>query len=187
MALLDGYTREAVTSMVAALERFIEFYILIICLAKGKKAKDFASFWRLVGRQSERQIGAFLVLSLLEENQTIPDLNERANFRNKVIHQGYLPSVSEAIDYGEYVLGIIFPILKDLREKYPKQLDQADHMHLSKKLDLVENSRITSSSGPTIINMQSLYAADFGETTFEEALEQMKTESYSRICFVRSM
>ena len=39
MALLDGYTREAVASMSAALERFYEFYVLIICLGEASLSR----------------------------------------------------------------------------------------------------------------------------------------------------
>lgn len=35
MALLDGYTREAVSSMAASLECFFEYYVLAISLKHG--------------------------------------------------------------------------------------------------------------------------------------------------------
>jgi hypothetical protein len=41
MALIDGYPREAVTSIAASLERFYEFYVTVTCL---KYDMDIAGF-----------------------------------------------------------------------------------------------------------------------------------------------
>src|SRR3989304_3215850 len=35
MALLDGYTREAVSSIAASLERFFEYYVAVVSLKHG--------------------------------------------------------------------------------------------------------------------------------------------------------
>src|SRR5690349_15050764 len=48
MALIDGYPREAVTSMAAALERFYEFYITVICLKHGVDKDGYERTWKHV-------------------------------------------------------------------------------------------------------------------------------------------
>src|SRR5688572_21926828 len=69
-ALLDGYTREAVASMAAALERFYEFYLKVVCLKHGIADFDFKNSWKFVSAQSERQLGAFLFTYLFENKRT---------------------------------------------------------------------------------------------------------------------
>jgi hypothetical protein len=61
MALLDGYTREAVSSIAAAIERFYEFCIQVFVINKGIDYEVFEKTWKLMKSQSERQIGALLV------------------------------------------------------------------------------------------------------------------------------
>src|SRR4051794_31915548 len=60
MALMDGYTREAVSSIAASLERFFEYYMLVISLKYGLKYEQFRKAWNPISRLSERQLGAFL-------------------------------------------------------------------------------------------------------------------------------
>ena len=43
----------------------------------------------------------------------------KTEFRNDVIHKGRIPSRDEAINYGQAVLDVIRPILKQVRKKYP--------------------------------------------------------------------
>src|ERR1700704_4595188 len=60
-ALLDGYYREAVTSFAVALERFYETFIQFYFAVRNPDAFDWDAFWKNLGKQSERQLGAFCV------------------------------------------------------------------------------------------------------------------------------
>ena len=57
-ALHDGYTRAAVSSCVAALERFYEFYVAVTAEASNVGPEELALAWKAVSRQSERQSAA---------------------------------------------------------------------------------------------------------------------------------
>src|SRR5882757_4437311 len=73
-AIADGYYREAITSFAAALERFYEFYIAVICRKRGLAGDAFAATWKGVVNQSERQFGAFQFLYLAETGSAPPVL-----------------------------------------------------------------------------------------------------------------
>ncbi|MFT3910284.1 MAG: hypothetical protein QM737_12715 [Ferruginibacter sp.] len=115
MALIDGYTKEAVSTYSSALERFIEFYILTIFMVKKKTKHDFDRLWKTMVKQSERQLGTYLTLVTLEGHTNLWD-SERSGFRNLVIHQGLIPTYNKAIDYGNYVLKFIRNGLEELRK-----------------------------------------------------------------------
>lgn len=116
-ALLDGYTREAVASFAASLERFYEFYIKVLRLKHQISDSEFEKSWKLVSNQSERQLGAFLFLYLLENRKAIDfqDINKQVKFRNDVIHKGYIPLTEEVLKYGEIVLNFVFTVSKELK------------------------------------------------------------------------
>jgi hypothetical protein len=127
MALLDGYTREAVASLAAALERFYEFYVEVIRLKHGISDEEFDKVWKFMSKQSERQLGAFAFTYLLE-NKSLPAYfegffnkkkvgkKELQKFRNDVTHAGYIPTHEEVVEYGEHVLAFIFGVLKELKD-----------------------------------------------------------------------
>ena len=100
-AMSDGYFREAVSSFAAALERLHEFCIRVICRKNGVSVDMFALGWKDIASQSERQLGAFCMLYLSETKCSPPLL--RPDFRNRVIHKGYLPSEAETVAYAKAV------------------------------------------------------------------------------------
>jgi hypothetical protein len=130
-AIADGYYREAVSSFTASLERFYEFFIKAVLLHKGIDQEIFQQAWKLVAAQSERQLGAFAFLYLREFGRP-PSLlsSSKVEFRNKVIHQGKIPSRQEALDYGQAILDIVRPILKQAKEKYPDGVRKTVDQHL---------------------------------------------------------
>ncbi len=120
LALLDGHTREAVSSFHAALERFYEFYIRVIGLKHNIPSTVMEKGWKEISNQSERQYGAFCALYLLE-NKSAFHLDEKlVRFRNDVIHKGYMPGQKKVIDYAGKLLSIMTevsrPFLGDDRE-----------------------------------------------------------------------
>jgi hypothetical protein len=118
-ALNDGYTRESVSSFASSLERFYEFYINFQILNCGISQKLAAQAWKTVSNQSERQLGAFTYLYLFTFGGLPPELtSENRNFRNKVIHKGYIPSVDEAQEFGRVVYNQIMAVIAELEEKY---------------------------------------------------------------------
>jgi hypothetical protein len=108
LALIDGYGREAVSSIASSIERFYELYIKAICLKNGVYFNKITESWNKIAVQSERQLGAFIFVYLLE-NKTRPKLlsDKLIKFRNNVIHRGYIPSDDEVIKYAWKVAQII--------------------------------------------------------------------------------
>ncbi|HYX72383.1 MAG TPA: hypothetical protein VE732_06405 [Nitrososphaera sp.] len=116
VALLEGYYREAVANLAGALERFMEFYVSVMMIKAGINEKEFNETWKLVSNQSERQLGAFAFVYLNENKQPPKYLSNNAiNFRNNVIHKGYIPTYQEVCKYGQAVLSFIDPIFEGLK------------------------------------------------------------------------
>lgn len=115
-ALEDGYSREAVANFAASMERMHEFYIRVVCKKHSIPDDMVRDTWKQVANQSERQLGAFSFLYLLETKKNPPPL-PMVDFRNKLIHKGYIPSYAQSLDYGkivhEYMTHIVAQMNRD--------------------------------------------------------------------------
>lgn len=85
-----------------------------------------AEAWKALSRQSERQLGAYISASLLlfKECPSLPN-NKQIEFRNSVIHKGYIPTVDEAANFGDHVMALINGDLERLRRVAPESLKRA--------------------------------------------------------------
>ena len=117
-AIIDGYTLEAASSFYSAYERFLEFFIRVICDKRGVKPDSFKKTFKQISRQSERQVGAFLFLYLLEFEKPYKLNDKITEFRNKVIHKGYIPTPKEAEDFGGKVYAEIYALTQLLKKNY---------------------------------------------------------------------
>jgi hypothetical protein len=118
-AIFDGYYREAVASFASGLERFFEFYIRVICGVYKIDAEKVTAAWKAVERQSERQLGAYVMAHLLDAREPPALLPiKQVEFRNDVIHRGYIPRKEEAIKFGNVSSGVVIPCLSELKKKY---------------------------------------------------------------------
>ena len=112
-------------SFAAALERFFEFYVKAHAL-EGAAARggDFGAAqatldrtWRHVASQSERQLGMMTLAYFLREGRE-PDFMDGkslgSDFRNRVIHRGYLPTHAEVEAYAARVFALIDRLLTEL-------------------------------------------------------------------------
>lgn len=124
-ALMDGYAREAVASFSAALERFLEFYVRAFALERSADAeRDFdevsaalEATWKHVVSQSERQVGMFALAYFVREGKEPDFLTAKSlgtDFRNKVVHRGYLPTREEVEVYAAQVFSLIDRLLTEL-------------------------------------------------------------------------
>lgn len=129
-AILDGYYREAVSSFSASLERLFEFFIEAAHLTKHGKSSEFYATWKLVRKQSERQLGMFLGLYLQETGNLPPVLAEdQIAFRNRVIHQGQIPSEAEAVAFGQAVIDVVHAVLVVMAKRYRKAVEDLIFNH----------------------------------------------------------
>lgn len=179
-AILDGYNREAVSSFASSLERFYEYYVSVLTLKNKIDPSQFENAWNSVSAQSERQLGGFIFAYLMETGRA-PSLlpNLQVSFRNKVIHKGHIPSQVNAIAFGQAVLNVINPIVKDLKENYAEQIGQ---LHMTNQQDIKEKFGNANAyiSIVTIIHMKSDSRIEY---TMEKALEKLsaiRTEKEDR-------
>ncbi|AXK52374.1 hypothetical protein [Pseudomonas protegens] len=127
MALADGYPREAIATIAAALERFYELCMRVISSSMEVPEEQLHAAWRLIDVASERQFGAFIFSMLLwskecpevidNKKPTLPntsrgDTKNWKEFRNAVIHKGLIPSECVAIEYCELVYAHINELTK---------------------------------------------------------------------------
>ena len=130
-AILDGYYREAVSSFAASLERFYEFAIRVFLNNAGTPENVVTACWKTVSNQSERQLGAFVLIwaskfhakpKLLEPNQV--------TFRNEVVHKGKIPSREEALYFGNSALDVLRQNMLQVRDQLPDSVGQVIIQHL---------------------------------------------------------
>lgn len=174
-AIIDGYYREAVSSFTSSLERFYEFFIHAVLLEKKVAQEDFKQTWKLVSNQSERQLGAFIFLYLMEFDQP-PRLLSNANvrFRNEVIHKGKIPTQRESLDYGQTVLDLIYPILEETKSRCPKGVGQTVSHHLNECRKSEDGKHPVTTLCKTTIVSLSASRLDFSERALENAVYNLK-------------
>ena len=173
LALHDGYTREAVASFAAALERFHEFCIRSVLLHRGVTWDDIERTWKQVGRHSQRELGAFYVLYLLQFQKAAPDgLQKWESFRNDVIHKGIFPEWNQALNYGDFVLRWIVERIRELREEIGD--DIVAEKTFIRDASRSRSTRFSSMAVGTLINTQA--APNSGEVSLREALKRFPGE-----------
>jgi len=96
LAFIYGFHREAISSAATSLERFFEFCTFALWEKLGVKEEEATRAWKELSKQSERQLGAFysLYLALLKTPFPVSEfaLQKLVTTRNKVIHQGVIPT-----------------------------------------------------------------------------------------------
>lgn len=124
LALLDGYSREAVSNFAASIERFYEFSVEVLLRNNNILNNDFDLTWKHLRNQSERQLGAYLILYLNYFKRPPIMFDEKLiKFRNNVIHKGKFPTYNEVIKYSEAVFTYIKDHLIELKEHYKEALE----------------------------------------------------------------
>lgn len=187
MALLDGYPREAVVTMAAALERFYEFYVRVISIKHRVETKTFATAWKQVENQSERQFGAYLFVSLLDKPNGVPKTIEEEQpilsgvskgqtriwraFRNAVVHKGYIPSTDECLAYGDIVYRHINELTQELKSSSAEHVKKATFEHLSGAQSGNAGKQVSTMSIPTLL---SLFRSERPAGSLSEALKELE-------------
>ncbi|MCY8951437.1 hypothetical protein MOE28_16710 [Bacillus atrophaeus] len=178
-ALLDGYTREAVSGFAVAVERLHEYCIQILLIKNSVSKENRDKTFKMVSRMSERQLGAFYYLYLnefKEPPQPIPDT--RTKFRNNVTHNGEIPTYEKTIEYAEYIFNYIIRLLKKIRS-----IENIDHYELEYYGDyqmptvfMEETQKGNPPTGMCVISMIGTNRGnrDFSDKNFKIQFEQLK-------------
>jgi hypothetical protein len=175
-ALLDGYGREAVSTFAAAQERFHEFCIQVFLANMQVNKAAFRDTWKHVVNQSERQLGAYYFLYLVHFNTTPASDQGKIEFRNKVIHNGLIPTPHQAEDYAEYIYNYIVQAILKMRPKYQECISEICNDDIDRvKVKLPSDMMTRSVSLPTAIWL-SAPENRFGKRTFQELLRDSKDD-----------
>lgn len=170
MALLDGYTREAISCFAAALERGYMCYVHC-ALLQGKVPSEVVKEANKELRRSERQLGAFVSLYSLLEHSSPPILpNKLVELRNKCIHEGEIPSRSDVEEYGQQTLERLEKILGILRSKYNAEFMDVTHAR-SWKEAVAAGFNPSSAAIPTMLTHTHEALA---QGSLKERLERLK-------------
>ena len=148
-AILDGYYREAILSFSGSLERFLEYYVEVITLKNGIPLEVYQSYRRLTAKQSERELGAFLAAYSLENKSLIDYVGETkvttnngrqtfTEFRNSVIHKGYIPDENEAAMFGNVMLEFAQLILEQLKERHSEYITKIQFRHGEARIEIAK-------------------------------------------------
>lgn len=146
-AMYDGYYREAIGSLTASYERFIEFFIRLITISLGITESEIEKSWKQVASQSERQLGAFLFMYLMTYKEAPPLLSTgRVKLRNNVIHKGMIPTRADCSNYGNDVIKVIFHVLRRLWKTHQHDVICS----ISQKLYLKDSPKVQYSVLPWV-------------------------------------
>lgn len=125
-AIKEGFYMESILSLTASLENFYEFFIDIILKVNLLPDEVVKSVLDRMSKQSERRLGAFICLySFIYKRFPSCILNTKTvTFRNNVVHKGYLPNESEALNYAKEVYNAIRNEYCDLLNRYKDIISQ---------------------------------------------------------------
>jgi hypothetical protein len=170
-AYLDSHTIEASLSFSIALERFFEFCIRVFCKSEKVDAQEFDKSFKQMSHQSERQIGAFLSLFLLKIGRSYKINEDIVQFRNKIVHKGYIPSSDEVDIFASKVYKEIYDIILLLRERYSNEMQNVimDDLSLRAK-DIPAGIPVATSTGTIFFCLAQAQL----KATFHEALSNYK-------------
>jgi hypothetical protein len=116
-SIVNGYYREAIGAFAASYESFMRLFIEIVGSARGTDESSSKEAWMKIAKQSERHLGAYIYLYLIEFNSMpllIPE--SKTALRNRVIPQGYFPDKEECLAYGRCILASIRDAKSKLHE-----------------------------------------------------------------------
>lgn len=191
-AFLDGYNREAVSSFYVALERFYE-YIVSMCFVYdcNFSFSDLENLKKTV-YLSERMYGVFCSVYMMkfkkafvpfdnkdflkEINVSFPGFeNSPVKFRNKIIHEGYIPSEQEILNYAKAVSTFIIKITNDICDIDPKAFFNFHMLNIQQKREKGKDDyTISNIILPTYIG--NIMVFEKRETDIETHLEYVKID-----------
>jgi len=176
-AFLKGCYSESVMSFAASLERAYEMFTKVTLHVQGLEYDQIDLFWKEVASQSERQYGSFCTQYVKIIGEAWSTNKKMIEFRNKVIHKGYISTREEILIYGEFITETLYKILKPIHQNY---LSEAQKFYLHQRVPIhpkanrlikENNARRMDSSIVSLLNWDII---DMPKTTFEEAINTMR-------------
>lgn len=162
--------RDAVCNFAAALERFYEFGIAVILKEKSSDEvfkENFNSTWNMMSNQTERQLGAYMMLYLLAIQRKPVLLHQnQIKFRNDVVHKGDFPRPEKAKKFGEDVFKLIKAGYSEIHKPYQKSVRYVQTQNVREALNLArkEGKRLKTGIIDTTFSLFSENDLSFDET-----------------------
>lgn len=177
-ALLEGFTLEACAGFSSAWERLYEYALRVICHARGMRNENggpsevFVKTFAAMSKQSERQLGAFMLLHAMEFGEPYAPPPKLVEFRNNVIHKGEIPTLADARKFCAGVYAIVALVVVKLKAKYPDSITSVMMHSIQERGKKVPAGMQTAGAGRNYFFNTSLAEI---ETDFEAALSRLKT------------
>lgn len=125
MSAVQAYRKEcyseSILSFTATFERTCELFFKAFGLKHGLTTEVIDKMWKEMKNQSERQYGAFCLAYCVATNSPWTADLTQVEFRNKVVHKGYIATKAEAEAYAEYITVNLNRIITVLNGDYEKE------------------------------------------------------------------
>jgi len=152
-ALEQGFTLEACSSFAAAVERAIEFALRVLCTVQGMPPETWAKTFGEMSRQSERQLGAFMISHALAFGTPYRPNSGFQDRRNRVIHKGEILNAEQSHKFCEDAYDQIVALITKLKGAYPEQLRQTVSQDLTERASKVRPSETATTTGTFFYNL----------------------------------
>jgi len=131
----------------------------------------FQKMFNEMARQSERQLGAFMMLYAVEFDEAHKLDKQIVEFRNGVIHKGVIPDLDEAKKFCSAVYEIIAGLYEKLSGKYSEHIRKLVSHEVGEKRKKVSRDMATvTSTGTMFFNISR---AD-NPRSFADALDSFR-------------
>jgi hypothetical protein len=138
-------------------------------------------------RQSERQLGAFMLLHALDFGQPYRPQQKLIEFRNAIIHKGEIPDAEKATKFASQVYSVITALCSQLKAKHGSVIIDLRMQSLGeRRLKLPDDILVATSSGTTFFNLANANI----ETDFAKALKrfaEMKKITDASVPYMRAL
>lgn len=175
---VDSYMKkclsESVMSFAASLERAYELFTKIVLLRQSFSFDQIENYWKEIKNQSERQYGAFCFCYLFVTKQSWHSDSKMIEFRNKVVHKGYIATSEEVQVYAKYITNSLTTIIQIIKTNFDSERSklyflqkEATKPAINKIMQKYPFSKFTASGNPSLLKWNYL---QYESTTFEESL-----------------
>lgn len=176
---VDAYLKkclsESVMSFAASLERAYELFTKIVLLKQSCTYEQIEDYWKEIKNQSERQYGAFCFCYLFATKEVWHMDSKIIEFRNKVVHKGFIATSVEVKAYAQYITNCLSKIIKIIKSDFDTERSKIYFLQKEAASSIIEKvmkefttAKYAASGNPSLLKWNY---ANYEEATFEEALE----------------
>ena len=179
---VDSYMKkclsESVMSFAASLERAYELFIKIVLLRQSFSFGEIEEYWKEIKNQSERQYGAFCFCHLYVTKESWRIDSKMIEFRNKVVHKGYIATSEEVQIYADNITSCLTAIIKIIKTNFDTERSklyflqkEATKPTITKIMQKYPNAKYAASGNPSLLKWNY---SEYESVTFEDSLNTAK-------------